>query len=152
MPDTTLDTEFVRHLSFSKPWRPYQQRAIDNFARHTADRHFHLVAAPGSGKTVMGVESVRRLKRPALILAPTLAIREQWVKRLINDFLPPGFSEIVWLSRDIKAPRELTLTTYQALGSEFRRDGGVDVLRQLRELGVSVIVVDEAHHLRAFWW
>jgi len=152
VPDPPPDPEFVRLLSFSKPWRPYQQRAIDNFALHTSDRHFHLVAAPGSGKTVMGVESIRRLKRPALVLAPTLAIREQWVKRLIDDFLPPGFSEISWLSRDIKAPRELTLTTYQSLGAEFRRDGGADVLRNLRELGVSVIVVDEAHHLRAFWW
>jgi len=152
VPEIPPDTEFVRHLSFSKSWRPYQQRAIDNFALHTADRHFHLVAAPGSGKTVMGVESIRRLERPALVLAPTLAIREQWVKRLIDDFLPSGFDEIFWLSRDIKAPRELTLTTYQSLGSEFRRDGGVDVLRKLRELDVAVIVVDEAHHLRSFWW
>ena len=100
----------------------------------------------------MGVEAIRRLKRPALVLAPTLAIREQWVKRLTDDFLPPGFGEIPWLSRDIKAPGELTLTTYQSLGSEFRRDGGVEVLRKLRDTSVSVIVVDEAHHLRAFWW
>ena len=82
--------DFAQHLNFAKPWRPYQQRAIEEFNDHVADRHFHLVAAPGSGKTVMGLEVVRRLARPALVLTPTLAIREQWVRRLIDDFLPHG--------------------------------------------------------------
>ncbi len=144
--------EFVRHLAFSKPWRPYQQRAIDNFAGHIADRHFHLVAAPGSGKTVMGLEAMRLIGKPTLVLTPTLAIREQWVKRLNDDFLPPGYDEFSWLSRDIKAPRELTLSTYQALASEFRRGGREALLDRLREAGASVIIVDEAHHLRSFWW
>jgi superfamily II DNA or RNA helicase len=148
----TAPAEFVQHLRFAKPWRPYQQRAIDEFDKHLADRHFHLVAAPGSGKTVMGLEVVRRLARPALVLAPTLAIREQWVRRLIDDFLPAGFDEIFWLSRNISKPRELTVTTYQSLGAEFRRDSGKALISKLRELGVSVLVVDEAHHLRAFWW
>ncbi|MCI0692586.1 hypothetical protein L0337_11355 [candidate division KSB1 bacterium] len=40
------------------------------------DNHLHIIAAPGSGKTILGLEVVRRLNKPALILSPTLAVRD----------------------------------------------------------------------------
>lgn len=64
-------------MRFSGAWRDYQQRVLDEFAQHAADQRIHVVAAPGSGKTVLGLELVRRIGRPALVLAPTRTIRDQ---------------------------------------------------------------------------
>ena len=52
-----------------------------------ADGHIHLVAAPGSGKTTLGIEFIRRNSNPALILVPTVTIRQQWVDRIREAFL-----------------------------------------------------------------
>ncbi len=64
--------------------RPYQRLAVDAFEadRAAGRRSTHLVAPPGSGKTVIGLEIARRLGRPALVLAPTGTIAAQWADKL----------------------------------------------------------------------
>jgi superfamily II DNA or RNA helicase len=64
--------------------RPYQLMALDAFEadRAAGRRSTHLVAPPGSGKTVVGLEIVRRLERPALVLAPTATVAGQWSDKL----------------------------------------------------------------------
>ncbi len=156
MPHDSSASSFASQMAFKKSWRPYQARVLERLSHYLRDQHFHLVAAPGSGKTVLGLEIIRRLNRNTLVLTPTLAIREQWVDRLTRDYLGPvhqGDGEnIPWLSRDLSSPGQLTVATYQSLSSEFRKRDGTDLVRKLRETGVSVLVVDEAHHLRAVWW
>ncbi len=139
-------------LRFRFPWRPYQEEILRDFATHIADRHFHIVAAPGSGKTVLGLEALRLLERPALILAPTVVIREQWIERLLVDFAASPPAEPEWVSRDPRKPGWWTFSTYQALASCHRMDGPAAVAATLGAAGVTVLVVDEAHHLRAHWW
>jgi hypothetical protein len=55
-------------LEFRWPWRPYQQRVLDALEEHLADQKLHVVAAPGSGKTCLGLEGFRRLGEPGLVL------------------------------------------------------------------------------------
>ena len=43
-------------------------------------------AAPGSGKTTLGIEFIRRFGNPTLILVPTVTIRQQWVDRIKQAF------------------------------------------------------------------
>lgn len=74
--------------------RPYQQLALAAFEadRAAGRRSTHLVAPPGSGKTVIGLEIVRRLDRPALVLAPTATIAAQWADKLsLFTDSPAGF-------------------------------------------------------------
>lgn len=118
--------------------------------RHLADRQLHVIAPPGSGKTVLGLEALRRLGRPALVLAPTLTIREQWIERLQTDFLCTG--EAPGIARDPLQPAELTFLTYQGLYQLFRSGRESALFTALREAGVGVIAADEAHHLRSEWW
>jgi superfamily II DNA or RNA helicase len=75
----------------------------------------HLVAAPGSGKTVLGLEVIRRINKPTLVLAPTITIRDQWVDRLVQLFLPEGSVKPEWVSTELRNPAMLTVATYQAL-------------------------------------
>ena len=71
-------------LALRSPLRPSQVAAIEAFeADRAAGRtSTHLVAPPGSGKTVVGLEIVRRIGRPALVLAPTATIQAQWSDKL----------------------------------------------------------------------
>ncbi|MEN6337341.1 MAG: DEAD/DEAH box helicase family protein, partial [Phycisphaerales bacterium] len=160
---------FPAGIQFRKSWRSYQQRVLTELERHLDDNHLHVIAAPGSGKTVLGLEVMRRLNRPTLILAPTVAIRDQWVDRFVSLFMDGQHGTPDWISKDIRAPQFLTVSTYQGLHSACKGDAvGCAVhtdtssgrgercarhtLRSLMQLGVQTLVLDEAHHLRNEWW
>lgn len=155
IPSVTAATTTLRFAEarFRHAWRPYQARILQTLDRHLHDDHLHVVAPPGSGKTVLGLEALRRLGRPALVLAPTLTIREQWIARLLGDFVVDGSAALqASLSRDAAQPGEISFLTYQGLYSLFHRGQEAAVIAALRARGVGVLAVDEAHHLRAEWW
>lgn len=139
MPDSFAE------LQFSGQWRPYQARVLEELEAHLADDRVHIVAPPGSGKTLIGLEVVRRLRRPALILAPTLALCDQWLDRFSTHFVGPS----VPVARDLRKPSVLTVATYQALHVAHTSEPGV-LVEALG--GIGTLVVDEAHHLRRAWW
>ncbi|MGH2947882.1 MAG: DEAD/DEAH box helicase family protein, partial [Solirubrobacteraceae bacterium] len=74
-------------LAFRGTWRRYQRAALEAFERDRAAgrRRTHIVAPPGSGKTLLGVELVRRAGRRALVLAPNSAVQMQW-PRAVREF------------------------------------------------------------------
>lgn len=104
-------------LNFNGTWRSYQQRILDNLDFHLRDQKLHVVAAPGAGKTTLGIEVIARLQRPTLILCPTNTIRHQWRERICSSFLQKKDYGIV--STHIRKPGFLTVTTYQALLAAF---------------------------------
>ena len=77
-------------LQFKGQWRSYQERVLSNAEKYLSDHKLHLVAAPGSGKTTLGIELIRRLGAPCLILSPSITIRQQWLERITSGFLEPG--------------------------------------------------------------
>lgn len=106
-----------RVLEFSGKWRDYQKRILDNLEYHLADNKIHVVAAPGAGKTTLGIEIIARLNKPTIILAPTITIRNQWRQRIIDAFLKDKNADII--SLDIREPKFITVITYQALLAAF---------------------------------
>ena len=140
--DPFATTRFTGH------WRPYQARVLADLDAHLADRRVHLVAPPGSGKTLLGLDTVRRLGRPALVCAPTRALRQQWLDRFASHFAP---ADAVRRSDRLRRPADLTATTYQALHAAWAADPAA-LLAGLRGAGIGTLVVDEAHHLRNAWW
>ncbi len=98
-------------FQFRQTWRSYQKRVLDELASHLDDNTLHVIAPPGSGKTVLGIEVLRRLNQPTLILSPTITIRDQWIDRLVHLFLPDQELNLSWISMNIKKPRLLTSTT-----------------------------------------
>ena len=72
-------------LEFKGTWRNYQARVLEHADRYMADGKIHIVAAPGSGKTTLGIELIRRMNGKALILAPSITIREQWIARIEEE-------------------------------------------------------------------
>lgn len=106
--------EFPKGIKFKYEWRKYQKRVLDDLQEYFGDNHLHVIAPPGSGKTVLGLEVAIRLNRPTLILAPTIVIRDQWIQRFCELFLRIR-EKPDWISRDIRRPEFLTVVTYQAL-------------------------------------
>ncbi|MFX1438623.1 MAG: DEAD/DEAH box helicase family protein [Promethearchaeota archaeon] len=115
--DLPIMKEFPPETKFRYTWRPYQARVLGELEEYLDDNRLHVVAAPGSGKTLLGLEVMRRLNQPSIILAPTLAIRDQWISRLVDFFLPEGNETPHWISTNIYNPRFLTVSTYQGLYS-----------------------------------
>jgi len=78
-------------LSFGGTWRRYQKAAMAAFDRdrEAGRRNTHIVAPPGSGKTLLGVELVRRVGRRALVLTPNSAVQMQW-PRAVRQFGAPS--------------------------------------------------------------
>ena len=158
-------------MHFRGTWRAYQQRVLDHYDIYSRDNKFHIVAAPGSGKTTLGIELIRRIDRPALILAPSITIREQWVDRITEAFLIDPSAGEQYLSQDLKNPKLITVATYQALHSAMTRYKGkltdsddedsrteevdfegFDIIETFRSVNLGTLCLDECHHLRSEWW
>ncbi len=168
-------TEYPKDIKFKYSWRKYQQRVLEELQDHITDRHLHVIAPPGSGKTVLGLEVAIRLNKPTLILAPTIAIRNQWIQRFCELFLQINLTPD-WISRDIRNPKFMTVVTYQGLHAacnnwrieeveiddeeEIEENGNGNstnaeldnIVNGLKSQNIKTIVVDEAHHLKNDWW
>ncbi|MBQ8518526.1 MAG: DEAD/DEAH box helicase family protein, partial [Agathobacter sp.] len=116
--------DYSNILKFKYTWRKYQARVLENTREYVADGKVHIVAAPGSGKTTLGIELIARMKEAALVLAPSITIREQWKERIVDGFLCEGLNPDDYISQDLKNPRAITIATYQALHSAMNRYKG----------------------------
>jgi len=116
--------DFGKIMKFKWTWRDYQARVLENAEKYVKDGRVHIVAAPGSGKTTLGIELIRRLNKNVLILAPSVTIREQWVARIKEGFLVDGVDGDTFISQNLKEPKAITVATYQALHSAMVRFKG----------------------------
>ncbi len=138
-------------LEFIFPWRSYQAELLKHFNSHIADNHFHVIAPPGSGKTILGLEIVRKLGKKTLVLAPTLTIRNQWESRLQSFFTKDANFEA--FSFDLKAPSDITFSTYQSLHAFYKTfEDKNDYYQFFKTHHIETLVLDEAHHLKNAWW
>lgn len=174
--------DYSKILKFKYTWRKYQARVLENTREYVADGKVHIVAAPGSGKTTLGIELIGRMGEAALVLAPSITIREQWKDRIVEGFLCDGLNPDDYISQDLKEPRAITIATYQALHSAMNRYKGnldesgnmdeetddakmlsakeveevdysdFDIVKTLKENKVGLVCLDECHHLRSEWW
>ena len=162
----------LNQLSFKGQWRQYQQRVLDKAESFMDDGKIHLVAAPGSGKTTLGIEFIQRFGNPTLILVPTVTIRQQWVDRIKQAFLSDANQAEQLISQDLKRPKMITVATYQALHSAMNQvvgDGLIedtddtaqqehfnfqdfDIRKTFGALDLGTLCLDECHHLRNEWW
>ena len=162
----------LNQLSFKGQWRQYQQRVLDKAESFMDDGKIHLVAAPGSGKTTLGIEFIQRFGNPTLILVPTVTIRQQWVDRIKQAFLRDVNQANQLISQDLKKPKVITVATYQALHSAMNQvvgeslvedtdDNaeqehfdfqGFDVRKTFGDQDLGTLCLDECHHLRNEWW
>ncbi len=113
-------------MRFKGELRPSQRDAVE-IARTQLDagrRRLHIVAPPGSGKTVLGLYVwAEHTRVPALVLSPNSAIQAQWAAR--TDLFD-GLDRTTSVSTDPDAPALLTSLTYQSVTLPQRGSSDLD--------------------------
>ncbi|MEV8174685.1 hypothetical protein [Microbacterium sp. NPDC079176] len=89
--------------------RTYQAEVLDRIPPGGA-APLHIVAPPGSGKTLLGLLLAAREGHRTLVLSPTVTIRHQWV-RTASELAPDAAA----VSDDPERLGDLTVLTYQLL-------------------------------------
>ena len=159
-----------KNINFKWQFRSYQQAILNNADKHLKDGKIHIVAAPGSGKTILGLELIKRLNSPALILSPSVTIRQQWGERFCEAFLPENENDNEYISYSLQEPKLLTSITYQALHAAYTKTiineeidyenleseeiqdfTNFEILDTIKNAGIKTICLDEAHHLKSEW-
>lgn len=116
----------------------YQQLALEEIA---VQEYGVIVAPPGAGKTVMGLELIARKSQPTLILVHRKQLLDQWVER-IQSFLGISKKEIGQISGTKKTiGKQITIAMMQSL---IKMD---DKEKLINAFGT--IVIDECHHIPA---
>lgn len=59
-----MKTQTFENVCFRGNFRDYQQRVLNHAPAFLKDGKINIVAAPGSGKTILGLELIRRLVSP----------------------------------------------------------------------------------------
>jgi superfamily II DNA or RNA helicase len=116
----------------------YQDEALESLLK---SENGILVAPPGSGKTIIGIELISKIKQPALILVHRKQIFNQWIER-IESFLKIPKREIgQFVSNKKKVGDRITVGMVQTLNR-------MDDIKNLSE-NFGIIIVDECHHIPA---
>lgn len=137
----------LEDIKFKYPFRDYQQETLAMLNKYIHDEKIHVVAAPGAGKTILALELLLRIGNKALVLVPTIAIKEQWIERLKKDFVNGDKEGLI--SSELENPKIITIDTYQALYALKRKN--VDINKIITVNNIKTIILDEAHHLRKVW-
>lgn len=131
-------------------FRKYQQDMLAVFEsqRSKGDRKFHFVAPPGAGKTLIGLELIIRLQKPAVVFSPTHAIQAQWIT------LGRQYTDSLTFSTDPASTANVLSLTYQIVSSKSQDTGELhknaqNYLRLLAER--RTVILDECHHLTDYW-
>jgi superfamily II DNA or RNA helicase len=112
---------------------PHQREALRAWENRNC--RGSIVLPTGTGKTVVGLHAMARLKTNTLVVCPTLDLMNQWYDRITDAFgfetgiLGGGFHEI----------RPVTVSTYDSAFRHIDRYGN----------RFGLLVFDETHHLAA---
>lgn len=124
-----IDREIEVADSFPWTLRPYQLEAWERFKK---TKKLMVVLPTGTGKTLVALYAIWKLRRPALVLVPNNTLVGQWLRLLHRVVRSACFYQ--------DGVCDVTVATYQA----FRRS---------EELSrFYFIVSDEGHHLPAKKW
>lgn len=109
-------TALYNELAFRYPFRKYQRMILEQVVGRQKDQKYHLVAPPGAGKTIIGLELIRQLGAPAVVFAPTTTIQAQWHEKLQMFITPPAtVSQFASMDPHEKAP--IHIFTYQLIST-----------------------------------
>ncbi len=143
-------------VAYKGTLRDYQQKVLNNAEKYVGEGKWNIVAIPGSGKTILGLELIRRIGEPCLIISPTEATIAHWEKKLKECFLEEESLFEQLFSRDLDQPKAINTITYEELeenmqGYEFVSDGEKLSIRLrgfIRKNRIKTICLDEPHHLK----
>lgn len=141
-------------VAFQGTFRDYQQRVLEHVNQYIEEGKLNIVMPPGSGKTILGLELIRRIGEACLIISPTDATRDYWGKQLKECFVgeESRFQEL--FSTDLDQVKVINALTYEEVEDcmeSYASDGEkktVKLRRMMRDGRIHTICLDEPHHLK----
>lgn len=111
--------------------RPHQARALSDWL--AAGKRGIAALPTGAGKTILAVMAIAAVKRPALVLVPTIDLLQQWAGILEQWFGGP----VGMLGGGSHQVEDLTVSTYDS------------AVLQMEFIGnrFGLLIADECHHL-----
>lgn len=131
--DNVLDLIPCPDLRTGVVLRDYQQQALE--AWEAGGRRGVIVLPTGSGKTFIGIKAISLLNTPAIVVAPTIDLMNQWRARLKEE-LKVDAGVLGGGEQEIKA---ITVSTYDSAYIHAERLGN----------RFGFMIFDEVHHLPA---
>ncbi len=121
--------------------RPYQHPAVNA----AMDKDFGVISAPpGTGKTVIALEIVKRKLQPALIIVHRKLLFEQWIER-IQTFLNIPAQQIGRIGQGkVKIGKQITVAMIQSLGIQLAKPDSESLSKRF-----GTVIIDECHHIPA---
>ena len=140
-----------KNIFYPITFRKYQIEILKNFEKKykTNEKKFHFVAPPGAGKTIVGLELIRLIGKKACVFSPNSTIQMQWIEKLNNLTNEISISNEAYKNTDI-----ITLT-YQSITVKDKNtnklhENAIKLIKHIKD-NYEVIILDECHHLVAFW-
>lgn len=131
--------------------RDYQEDAVNSFLGNEKEEKSDsgiIVLPCGAGKTIVGIETIRRLKTSTLVVTPNIVSLRQWRKEIIEktDF---DENQVLEYSGEKKEIGLITVITYQILSSKKKESQRFKHLTHLNKHDWGLIIYDEVHVLPA---
>ncbi len=103
-----------------------------------------IVAPPGSGKTVIGLQIITDKQQPALIIVHRQQLMDQWIER-IEAFLGIPKRDIGKIGKGKhKVGEKVTVAMVQTLAKLLDKPEGIELAQDF-----GTLIIDECHHLPA---
>ena len=131
--DSAKDFTPIKNLQMNTPFMPREHQSL---ALKAWQKNFYsgvVVLPTGSGKSFLAMLAIQLVKRPTLIIVPTIDLLQQWASQLEQFFnIPVGM-----LGGGSKNIQLLTVSTYDS------------AVLQMEFIGnkFGLVVFDECHHL-----
>ncbi|MFM7843004.1 MAG: DEAD/DEAH box helicase family protein, partial [Planctomycetota bacterium] len=132
-------TDSFPTLKLQGQLRPSQADVIDIARKklQAGQKRLHIVAPPGSGKTILGLYLWAECVRvPTLVLAPNSAIQAQWAAK--TSMFTGATDPAALVSTDPRRPALLTSLTYQSVTLPKR--AGEDLDEQAKSLWKEALI------------
>ena len=139
MATETRSASPLSELRFRGEFRAYQKTVLAQVETDGSDGRLHIVAPPGAGKTVIGVELARYFGHPAVVFAPTTTIQQQWLET-VGLFAENGVESVA--SDDPARIAPFAVFTYQLIATQDHAD---EDFRQAAVRLWAETFVDEGH-------
>jgi superfamily II DNA or RNA helicase len=135
---------------------PFQDKAIENWVQ--AGKLGTIALPTGSGKTIIALQAIEKLRLKTLIVTPTIEMLNQWKQMLVHWLCIPEDKIGLYYGSE-KQIRDITIITFQSghrkINSEVEADDEIKVdetlIDEIGKLSESVgfLIMDEGHHSAA---